>query len=72
MRWSGIELIRAACMSYCRFENTVSDMQDCIDALDNADWDLDEMIRNASSEQEAKAIKEFIELCQDVSRMIVP
>ena len=34
-------------MSYCRFENTIKDIADCIDALDGAGWDLDEMSKNA-------------------------
>jgi hypothetical protein len=28
-------------MSYCRFENTLQDMQDCIDAIDGEEEKLD-------------------------------
>jgi len=45
-------------MSYCRFENTVRDMHDCIR---NIDADLDE----GSFENSAR--KEFIKLCKQVA-----
>jgi len=54
-------------MSYCRFENTTQDMDDCIEALEEHGWDLDEMMENASSKFEAKAMKKFVELCKDVA-----
>lgn len=54
-------------MAYCRFENTVDDMRDCIDALCNAGWDLQEMMDNASSEHEARYMKVFVNLCQEVA-----
>lgn len=54
-------------MSYCRFENTVQDMQDCINALDEGLNDLEAMMRSASSWQEAHAMKRFIELCREVA-----
>jgi len=45
-------------MSYCRFHNTVGDMEDCIDHLD----DDDEI-----SEAEASERTHFIELCRQVA-----
>jgi len=54
-------------MSYCRFEITTQDMDDCIEALEEHGWDLDEMMENASSPLEAKAMKKFVELCKDVA-----
>lgn len=36
-------------MSYCRFENTARDISDCINALDESDWNLNKMVKNASS-----------------------
>lgn len=42
-------------MSYCRFENTVQDLQDCYDNL------LDDL-----SEREARARRQLIELCRDI------
>ena len=54
-------------MSYCRFENTVKDIKECIEAFDEGNWDLDAMIESASSWQERKAMKKFIELCKDVA-----
>lgn len=56
-------------MSYCRFENTSSDIQDCIDALEEADWDLEEVIKNASSEYEKRGIKRFVRLCKEVAEV---
>ena len=54
-------------MSYCRFENTANDIDDCIDALDENDWDLEKMKENASSKHESRAIDRFIELCKTVA-----
>jgi len=42
-------------MSYCRFENTTRDMQDCLDAIEDGDTkDL--------SRYEATALREFLDL----------
>ena len=42
-------------MSYCRFENTTKDMQDCLDAIEDGDTkDL--------SRYEASALREFLAL----------
>ena len=53
-------------MSYCRFENTSSDMEECVEALDEAGWDTEEMINQASSEHERDGIRKFIRLCHEV------
>jgi len=42
-------------MSYCRFENTTRDMQDCLDAIE--DGDTKELSR-----YEATALREFLDL----------
>lgn len=44
-------------MSYCRFENTVNDMIDCIENMD---------ITEMASKQEKEARKKFVELCVEV------
>ena len=44
-------------MSYCRFENTVNDMMDCINNME-----LDEH----ASDYEKRARKRFVELCAQV------
>ena len=44
-------------MSYCRFENTVNDMIDCINNME-----IDEY----ASEHEKRARKSFVELCAQV------
>ena len=46
-------------MSYCRFENTVNDMIDCINNME-----LDEY----ASEHEKRARKRFVELCAQVAK----
>lgn len=46
-------------MSYCRFENTFRDMQDCQNALD------DKGLRGMSS-SEKKYAKRLIEMCKEI------
>lgn len=41
-------------MSYCRFENTVSDMRDCLDAMLDENFDFSEL-----NETEKVAIEEM-------------
>ena len=43
-------------MAYCRFENTVKDMQDCIDHLDE----------QINSTVEERARDKFVKLCHTV------
>lgn len=44
-------------MSYCRFQNTLSDLQDCVDNMENKDL----------SKDEKRARKAIIELCCNVA-----
>lgn len=44
-------------MSYCRFENTASDLQDCYDNMDSDEF----------SEREAKSRKRIIQLSCDIA-----
>ncbi len=44
-------------MSYCRFENTVSDMNDCLNAIEDREV-------NDLSDYELRALKDFLELGQ--------
>lgn len=48
-------------MSHCRFPNTVTDLADCMDALQEIDYDLTKL-----SEDEAKAACRLIEICQEI------
>uniref|UniRef100_C5CJL4 Uncharacterized protein n=1 Tax=Variovorax paradoxus (strain S110) TaxID=543728 RepID=C5CJL4_VARPS len=43
-------------MSYCRFRNTLSDLRDCYENLDEA----------VSSDEESAARRRLIELCCDI------
>ena len=47
-------------MSYCRFENTYSDMRDCMEALERVKYE-DEPI----SEREWEYVRRLAELCED-------
>lgn len=44
-------------MSYCRFQNTLIDLRDCRDALDDND---------PLSEHEYRAAVRLVELCKDI------
>ena len=46
-------------MSYCRFENTVKDMNDCLNAIEDREV-------NDLSDYELRALKEFLELGQAI------
>lgn len=48
-------------MSYCRFQNTVTDLADCMDALEEIDYDLTKL-----SADEEKAARRLIEICQEI------
>ena len=49
-------------MSYCRFENTVMDIRDCINAIEEGDTD-------ELSSYEVSALKEFKELGYEIKRL---
>ena len=45
-------------MSYCRFTNTLEDLRDCYDNID----DIEDL-----SEEEARARERLIKLCKDIA-----
>ncbi len=49
-------------MSYCRFENTVNDMRDCINAIE--DRETDEL-----SSYEVKALRDFLSLAREITNL---
>ena len=49
-------------MSYCRFENTVMDIKDCINAIEEGDTD-------ELSSYEVNALREFKELGDEIKRL---
>jgi hypothetical protein len=49
-------------MSYCRFENTLADMHDCLNALQNG-LDAEEL-----SEYEINALSEFADVARQIAR----
>ncbi len=48
-------------MSYCRFENTYHDLQDCLEALANEGMD-------SLSESEKKYAKKLIDTCTEIAQ----
>ena len=49
-------------MSYCRFQNTLPDLKDCADALDDIDGDLESL-----SKKERSAAIELVAVCAKIS-----
>ena len=49
-------------MSYCRFENTVMDMRDCINAIEDGECD-------SLSTSEIRALKQFKEMGDEINRL---
>lgn len=54
-------------MSYCRFQNTLEDLRDCRDAL-NEMGDFEKEL----SEEEAKAAKRLLKMCRSLADDYVP
>jgi hypothetical protein len=54
-------------MSYCRFQNTVSDLEDCFEAMCGED----EYYQSKAdiSEEEINSLERMIELCRDIVNM---
>ena len=46
-------------MSYCRFQNTVIDLADCLRALEEINYDLTKL-----SDDEEQAARRLIEICK--------
>ena len=49
-------------MSYCRFENTVHDMQDCIYAIEEGDT-------SELSSSEVRALEKFLDLAREITNL---
>ena len=49
-------------MSYCRFQNTVTDLADCMDALEEINYDLTKL-----SADEEQAARRLIEICKEIA-----
>ena len=47
-------------MSYCRFENTARDLEDCLDAIQSGE------INDLGSQYEVDALEELLDLCRNV------
>lgn len=49
-------------MEYCRFYNTALDLEDCLEALDQCEWNLETL----SPEEKASAIR-LLKLCTRIA-----
>ena len=52
-------------MSYCRFENTYLDLQECAEALDASDGV--EGVEKSANEYEKRYVRKLVELCQQIA-----
>lgn len=54
-------------MSYCRFQNTLTDLEDCFDAM----CGVDEYYQSRAdiSEEEIRALERMVEMCRDIVNM---
>lgn len=48
-------------MSYCMFSNTLADLRDCVEKLNEIDYDLSQL-----SEAEQKAARKLFKLCLEL------
>ena len=48
-------------MSYCRFQNTLRDLEDCVEAMYDIDGNFEEL-----SPEEARAAKALLDLCNNL------
>ena len=46
-------------MSYCRFENTARDLQDCVNAINRGE--IDEL-----NDYEVEGLRDILELCKEI------
>lgn len=57
-------------MSYCRFENTVDDMRDCLNALTDAvesGLSFDQFLESLSSDYERKGVRSMANVLIDMA-----
>ncbi len=61
-----------ASMSYCRFENTSTDLARCVDDLREAHetGSLQEFINSRSSSHEKRAVRHLIQLAQELVELV--
>lgn len=55
-------------MSYCRYRNTLMDLQDCEEALQE-EIDNDVILEDELGSDELRARKHLIQLCKDIAEM---
>lgn len=60
-------------MSYCAFENTATDMRQCLSMLEEAadsGMDLREFIESRSSREEGRAVERLIALAEELLEIV--
>lgn len=53
-------------MSYCRFQNTLSDLRDCLEALE----DVNGQLHGIESRDERAAALELVEVCRAITHLV--
>lgn len=48
-------------MSYCKFQNTADDLEDCFKAMEENNFDVENL-----SESERRGYEKLIELCNEI------
>jgi hypothetical protein len=60
-------------MSYCRFENTVSDMRDCLNDLAEAveaGFSMKQFLERLSSDYERRAVEQMLTVLNDMTEVM--
>jgi len=58
-------------MSYCRFENTLNSMKDCLYAIEENNYSIEEYIKqNNPSEYEMSAIREMADIAEELINVL--
>lgn len=52
-------------MSYCRFENTYNDLQDCLEALENEGGITG--VEEDANQYEKPYVRRLVELCREIA-----
>ena len=53
-------------MSYCQFQNTKGDLYDCLETIEDNDFDIEALEEELSGDEFA-ALKRIIEICETIA-----
>ena len=57
-------------MSYCMFENTANDLEECLERMQSVDFCIATLEDEASSVNEEEGINRLIDLCREIAEKI--